>query len=111
VILSFAIFAACLSLLGGLAFRTEKQVVQMGIFASMVLSALGGSWWPIEILPQALKTVAAFTPTYWGIHGIQSVMYFNQGSQVLLRECLVLLGFAGLCLVAAIPLARRLARG
>jgi ABC-2 type transport system permease protein len=111
VILSFGCFAASFSLLGGLAFRTEKQVVQMAIFSSMVLSALGGSWWPIEIVPPIFKTIATFTPTYWGIHGIQSVMYFNHGSQVLLRECPILLGFAGVSLLAAIPLARRLARG
>jgi ABC-2 type transport system permease protein len=98
-------------MVGGIVCQTEKQVIQLAIFSAMFLSALGGSWWPIEIVPQVFKTIALFTPTYWGLHGLQSVMYFNKTAEVLALECPILLGFAALCLLATIPFARRLALG
>jgi ABC-2 type transport system permease protein len=110
VVVCFAIFSGSLSLLGGIACQTEKQVRQLAIFAAMFLSALGGSWWPIEIVPDFFKTVAYFTPTYWGMHGLQSVMYFNESHEVLLLECPMLLAFAGACLAVAVPLAQRNAK-
>lgn len=111
VVLCFAIFAGCLSILGGIACQTEKQVSQIAIFASMFLAALGGCWWPVEIVPDFFKTVAHLTPTYWGIHGLQSVIYFNKSFPVLWKECPVLLLFAALCLAAAVWVARRRAKG
>lgn len=94
VIFSLAAFAGSLSILGGMMCQTEKQVIQLAIFAAMILSALSGCWWPIEIVPDAFKTIALCTPTYWALHGLQSVMYFNKSYEVLLCECPILLGFA-----------------
>mgnify|MGYP001210684055 CR=1 FL=1 len=107
VVVSFAVFAGCLSMLGGILCQTEKQVSQLAIFAAMVLSALGGCWWPIEIVPDLFQTIAHFMPTYWGVHGLQTVMYFNKSYQVLLHECPVLLLFAAICLTPALFLTRR----
>ena len=110
VVASFAIFAGSLSILCGLAARTEKQVVQIAIFATMILCALGGCWWPIEIVPDLFKSVAACLPTYWGVHGLQSVLYFGKGVEVLTLECPILLALAAVVLVLTVPLAERLRR-
>jgi ABC-2 type transport system permease protein len=107
VILSFAAFAGCASILGGVLCQVEKHVVQVAIFASMILSALGGCWWPIEIVPDIFKTIAKITPSYWGLHGIQNVMYFGKSYSVFSMECPILLACAGLALVIALPIARR----
>ena len=104
---AFAIFSGSLSLLGGALCQTEKQVIQLAIFSSLFLAALGGCWWPIEIVPALFKTVAKCTPTYWGVHAIQSVLYFNKSYEVLWLECPILLGFGAVCLLAAVPVARR----
>jgi len=97
VVLALALFAGSLSVLVGLVCQTEKQVILTGIFSAMILSALGGCWWPIEIVPDAFKTVAACTPSYWAVHGLQSILYFGKSWQVLTWECPILLGFAALC--------------
>ncbi len=107
VILCLAAFAGGLSVLGGLLCKSEKQVVQLAIFAAMFLSALGGCWWPIEVVPDLFKTIAQLTPTYWAVHGLQSVMYFNRSYQVLTLECPILLGFAALAVAPVLILARR----
>ena len=97
VVVALALFAGALSVMVGLVCQTEKQVILTGIFTAMVLSALGGCWWPIEIVPDAFKTIAACTPSYWAVHGLQSVLYFGKSYQVLGLECPILLGFALLC--------------
>jgi ABC-2 type transport system permease protein len=111
VVLSLAAVAGCLSVLAGLLCRTEKQVILVAIFGSMVLSALGGCWWPIELVPETFKTIAMLTPSYWAMHGLQSVLYFGRSNEVLLFECPVLLGFAAFLGLAALWSARLRARG
>ncbi|HTL56417.1 MAG TPA: ABC transporter permease [Candidatus Limnocylindrales bacterium] len=103
--------AGALSLLAGNLCKTEKQVILVAIFGAMVLSALGGCWWPIEIVPETFKTIAKLTPSYWAMHGLQSVLYFGRSSEVLLFECPMLLGFAALFGLAAVGLKRLLAQG
>ncbi len=111
VVLSLALFAGSLSLFCGLICKTEKQVVQIAIFATMLLCALGGCWWPIEIVPDLFKQIALLTPSYWGVHGLQSVLYFGKSWQPLLLECPILLGFAFLALLLAFPFAKKIAKG
>ena len=110
VVFSLAIFAGCLGILGGIVCQTEKQVILLAIFGSMVLSALGGCWWPMEIVPDLFKTIALFTPSYWAMHALQSVLYFGRSYEVLTLECPVLLGFAALFGLLAVFWARLLAR-
>lgn len=110
VVICLAAFAGCLSILGGVICQTEKQVILLAMFGAMILSGLGGCWWPIEIVPDVFKTIAMLTPSYWGMHGLQSVLYFGRSYEVLTLECPVLLGFAllfgGLAMLSAKLLAR-----
>jgi ABC-type polysaccharide/polyol phosphate export permease len=102
-----AFFGGCLSMLCGVLCQTERQVIHVAIFVAVVLAALGGCWWPIEIVPEFFQRVATLTPTYWGVHGLQGVMYFNKSYEVLLLECPILLAFAAAVLMVAMPLLKR----
>ena len=110
VVLCLAVFAGGLSILAGTLSQTEKQVILAAILGAMVLSALGGCWWPIEIVPDSFKTIAMLTPSYWAMHGLQSVLYFGKSYEVLWLDCPVLLGFAALAGLAALVAARMLAK-
>jgi hypothetical protein len=107
LILCLAVFAGCLSMLCGVLCQTERQVIHVAIFLAVVLAALGGCWWPIEIVPKFFQRVATFSPSYWGVHGLQRVMYFNKSHEVLTLECPILLAFAAAVLMLAIPLLKR----
>jgi ABC-2 type transport system permease protein len=111
VVISLAAVAGSLSILAGLLCKVEKQVILVAIFGSMVLSALGGCWWPIEIVPETFKTIASFTPSYWAMHGLQSVLYFGRSYDVLLLDCPILLGFAALIGIVAVLSTRLLSKG
>jgi ABC-type multidrug transport system permease subunit len=102
VVICLAAVAGSMSLLAGVLCTAEKQVILVGIFGSMALAALGGCWWPIEIVPESFKTIARLTPSYWSMHGLQSVLYFGRAHEVLTFECPVLLGFAILFALVAL---------
>lgn len=109
VVLGLAAVAGAMSILAGILCQTEKQAILVAIFGAMGFSALGGCWWPIEIVPETFKTMAQLTPSYWAVHGLQTVLYFGKSYEVLTLECPILLGFAVLFGLAA-GLAARLSR-
>lgn len=104
VILCFAFFCGSLGLLFGVVFRTEQQVNGFGVLATMVLAALGGCWWPLDVVPQTFKTIALATPTYWAIQGLHDVMSFGKSWPDVLPECAVLIAFGAVLTAIAIPL-------
>lgn len=107
VILCLAFFCGALGLLFGVLFRTEQQVSGFGVLATMVLAALGGCWWPLEVAPQAFKTVALFTPSYWAVRGLHDVMSFGKSWPDVLPECAVIAAFGAVLTAIAIPLFHR----
>jgi len=101
VLLSLAAFCGCISLFFGTFCATEQQIHSLGILSTMVLCALGGCMWPLEIVPATFKLVAMFTPTYWGLEGLHKVMSFGKTWSDVIPECGILLGFsAGFYLLA-----------
>ncbi len=107
LILCLAVFAGCLSMLCGVICQTEKQVLHLAMFVAVVLAGLGGCWWPIEVVPEFFQRVATLTPSYWCMHGLQRVMYFNKSGEVLRLECPLLLAFAAAVLMVTIPFLER----
>lgn len=106
VILCFALCCGSLSVLLGSVCSTEQQISSIGILLTMVLSALGGCWWPIELVPPFIQNIAFFTPTYWGLHGFHNVMYFGKSLPDVIPDCAILLAYAALFIIIAIPLFR-----
>jgi len=104
VIISFSFLCGSLGLLFGVVFRTEQQVMATGILMTMVLAALGGCWWPLEVAPKVFQTIALFTPSYWAIQGIHDVMSFGKSWGGVLAECGVLTAIGILLTCVAIPL-------
>jgi ABC-2 type transport system permease protein len=106
VVLCLAFFCGSLGLLFGVVFRTEQQVNGFGFLATMTLSALGGCWWPLEVVPQTFKTIARFTPSYWAVQGLHDVMSFGKSWLDVLPECAILAGIGVAITAIAIPLFR-----
>ncbi|WP_138757389.1 ABC transporter permease [Modestobacter altitudinis] len=87
----------------GVALDSQAAGAATGILGT-ALAALGGLWWPVEILPSALVTVAHATPSYW---------YASLGRDVVAGHApsaptvLVLLAFAAVFSAAALVVSRR----
>lgn len=83
-------FAVALSAIA----RTRSQAAAAAPVISVSLAMLGGSAWPLEIVPPFMKTAALMTPPGWAMAGLTDVVVRNQGIASAVTPTLVLLGFA-----------------
>lgn len=78
----------------GSVFKTTNQAMPFGAISVVILSAMGGIWVPMDILPQVMQRVAMVSPLHWGLDGINQVILRNAGiDRVVLHMC-VLIGFS-----------------
>jgi ABC-type multidrug transport system permease subunit len=49
------------------------------VLAANLLGALGGCWWPIEVVPEFLQRLAWCLPTGWAMYGMHRLMNFGAG--------------------------------
>ena len=67
----------------------------MGWIARMVMAALGGCWWPSEIMPGWCGGAHVF-PTAWAMDAFHALISFGRGLDAVLLPAPVLLGFGAL---------------
>jgi ABC-type multidrug transport system permease subunit len=68
--------ASAALLLGSLA-RTIGQAIGLGVLTSLVLAALGGCWWPIEITPPWMQALALALPSGWTMDALHKLVNFG----------------------------------
>ena len=102
VLVGWAAFNASLAIVLGNLARSEGQMVGIGVLSSMVLAALGGCWWPIEITPDWMQDLALFLPTGWTMDAMHELVSFGRDPLAALPHTLALsasalfLGWLGL---------------
>jgi ABC-type multidrug transport system permease subunit len=77
VLLAWAGLNASLALLLGSVARTIGQTTGIGVLSSLVLAALGGCWWPIEITPQWMQSLALVLPSGWTMDALHKLVNFG----------------------------------
>jgi len=77
ILLLWAAFNSALAVLLGSLAQSEGQVSAISTISSLLLAALGGCWWPIEITPQWMQKLANFLPTGWIMDALHKLMYFG----------------------------------
>jgi len=82
--------------------RTSAQAGAFAVLISIVTSMLGGAWWPIEIVPRFMQTIARFTPQYWAINGFNKIITRGFGITEILPNFYVLLAISAVSLLLAI---------
>jgi ABC-type Na+ efflux pump permease subunit len=107
VLACFALAATGLGLLFATLFRNPDKAGGIGSLVVMALAALGGCWWPLEIVPGWMRNLAFATPTGWGFDALNRVMALDAGLSQLGPHLAVLGGIAAVTLPLA---ARRLPR-
>lgn len=94
VLSAFALAAVAFGVMLGTFATTRNQAMWLIIFFGMVLSALGGAWWPLEVTPPLYQQVVKVLPTTWAMQGLTDVVVRGQGVAAILPEVGVLLAFA-----------------
>ncbi len=93
LVASYAVAVAGLSILLGALAKTREQASTLGWLGSMLMAALGGCWWPAEIMPEWIQRVSLALPTAWAMRGFHQLISYGHGAAQVLLPCLVLLAF------------------
>ena len=91
ILLGWAALCTSLALLLGSVSNSEGQASGLGVLASMVLAAIGGCWWPIEIAPEWMQQAQMFTPTGWTMDALHKLISFDTPWQTALPNLGLLL--------------------
>lgn len=77
IMLSFALCVTALSFALGSFVKNETQAAGLTNLLGISLAALGGAWWPLEIVPELMRTVGHISPVAWAMDGYTSLIFEN----------------------------------
>lgn len=72
---------------------SDDRVTGVCVLSSLLMGALGGCWWPLEIAPSGLQKAALCLPTGWALKALNQLISFGSGFEAVLLPLAVLLGF------------------
>jgi ABC-2 type transport system permease protein len=96
ILLASALAGAALGTTMGTFIKSEGQANGLSIMFGMVMALLGGCWYPLELFPEAVRTIVHILPTTWAMQGLLDLVLRGGGLVDVLPEAGVLLGFAAL---------------
>jgi ABC-type multidrug transport system permease subunit len=100
-LLVFSWVAASLGVLVGSLVKAEEKVIGLCLLIALPMAALGGCWWPMEVVPAFLRYVALATPTGWALVGLHQLITFGGGLAEAGKALAVLAAFGAVANVAA----------
>ncbi len=103
VLVPYMLTAISLGMLLATFFKTTEKANAVGVIVGLMMAALGGCWWPLEIVPGAMRMVALALPTGQAMDAIEEMMALGPAAPFPLQNVLVLLAMAAIML----PLATR----
>ncbi len=101
IAIAIAFAATSYGVLIGTIFKTPSQSLTFGSVSVVILSAIGGIWLPIYVMPPFLQKLGAISPLGWGLDGINDLFLRHQGLKFILPQVLKLLLFSTLCIFCA----------
>jgi ABC-2 type transport system permease protein len=106
LIVAFCIGLAATSygILVGTIFKTPNQALNFGAISIVILSAIGGIWIPLEIMPPRLQMIGHMSPLSWGLEAINDIYLRDMGVKHILSDAgkLVICAIVMLCVAAGI---------
>jgi ABC-type multidrug transport system permease subunit len=94
VLLGFALVCGSIALFWGAVLRRPDQAMVLALVSSLFLGAIGGCWWPLEVVPGWLQAVGHLSPAAWAMDGLHAIISFGSGADAVVVPCLVLLAYA-----------------
>ena len=76
----FALAAASLGILMGTLFKDPDKCASIAVWVAIVLSPLGGLWWPIELGSPLMRQISYLVPTGWAMEGVNAMLAFGAGA-------------------------------
>jgi ABC-2 type transport system permease protein len=86
--------------------KTRRQLSAVGILTILMMSALGGSWWPLDIVPDFMRTIGHLTINAWALDGLNGLILHGEGFIDILPQAGVLFVYGCICFLIGISLFR-----
>ncbi len=105
VLLAFVLCVTALTFFLGtvINIRTEQQAQGMQLLVAITLAGLGGAWFPLDIVPEFMRTIGHLSPVAWAMDGYQALFFNNGGLEDVIVPVLVLLAASVVLFIVAIP--------
>lgn len=97
VMLAFTLAVTALMILLTGFIQNEMQASGITLFISLTLAPLGGAWWPLDIVPEWMRTVGYISPIAWAMDGYNALIFQNGGVGDVIVPVAVLLAMAAVC--------------
>lgn len=101
-IILFSLTVSSLTIFIGSILDKEDLIIGTSILLANIFAALGGCWWPIEIVPETIRRIAMATPGYWAMDTFTQIIFFNKGFHDIIINYIVLICFTLLFIYFAI---------
>ena len=103
LIAAYMVCAASLGMLMASFFRSTEKANAIGVIVSLVMAALGGCWWPLEIVPDTMRRIALVFPTGQAMDALGEMTALGPAAPFPVSNVVVLLAMA--CIM--MPIATR----
>ncbi len=80
---------------------SKEQAESLSTMIVITMSGLGGSWWPIFIMPDFMQTLAHLTINAWAMDGFYDLLWHGYGLREVLPEIAMLLAIAAVFIAVA----------
>jgi ABC-2 type transport system permease protein len=94
VLAVFALAMAALSVFIGSLCTKEDMIVGLAVLMANIFAALGGCWWPNEIVSPTMRKVAMISPAYWAMDALHKLTFFRGGFSDILPHLGILLALS-----------------
>jgi len=94
VSVALSLWIAAMGLLIGTIVKDDSQVVLFALLAMFILSALGGTWFPLEVSSGAFALIGKAMPSAWAMNGYQNILIRRLGLESAWMPTLMLLAYA-----------------
>ncbi|MCW3463395.1 ABC transporter permease [Chitinophaga nivalis] len=91
--------ATAYGILIGTIFKTPNQALNFGAISIVILSAIGGIWIPLEVMPGNMQVIGHLSPLSWGLDAINDIYLRNGDISYVWKNVLRLTG-TGMCMLA-----------
>jgi ABC-2 type transport system permease protein len=88
-------------LIGSITSRDDK-IVGICVLFSMIMAALGGCWWPLEVVPEKVRLLGHISPAAWAMDALHQLISFGGGWREITPALIVLGAIAAIANAAAI---------
>lgn len=94
LILCWAVTVGAHALFWGAVLKRVEQATAVVMIVSLFLGAIGGCWWPLEVVPPWMRTFGHISPAAWAMDGFHALISFGETGLAILMPCLILLAYA-----------------